>query len=316
MPINVPNGLPAFDTLVKENIFAMPILKAQKQDIRPLEIIVLNLMPVKTSTESQLIRLLSNTALQIELTLLKTQTYVSKNVSSIHLENFYQSFEQIKKEQKSFDGLIITGAPVETKAFEDVDYWDELCEILTWSKTNVFSTMHICWGAMAGLYFDYNIKKYPLNKKLFGVFEHQVDQTLHSLVRGFDEVFFAPHSRYAQINEDDVKTIEELEVLISSKDAGLYLIASRDIRQFYIMGHPEYDTDALELEYIRDLSNGLSVELPVNYFPDNDPSKKPKNNWRGHAHLLIANWLNEIYQKTPYDLMQMKNIINFPGAEP
>ncbi|MCL2095620.1 MAG: homoserine O-succinyltransferase [Oscillospiraceae bacterium] len=304
MPIKIPDRLPAGAVLSGENIFVMFNMSAQRQDIRPLKIAVLNIMPTKIVTETQLIRLLSNTSLQVEIVLLRTETHKSKNTSSEHLSSFYKSFSQIKDEK--FDGLIITGAPVETMPFEEVDYWDELCEIMLWSKKNVYSALHICWGAQAGLYFHYGINKHPLEKKLSGVFAHEVNKPEHELVRGFDEIFYAPHSRYTEIRKKDVDLMPDLEILASSEEAGVHIVASKKMRQFYITGHSEYDYDTLALEYFRDRDKGLDIEIPANYFPGDDISRTPKNIWRGHAHLLFSNWLNYfVYQDAPYDINQI-----------
>jgi len=301
MPIKIPDRLPAGAVLSNENIFVMFDRLADRQDIRPLRIAILNIMPTKVVTETQLIRLLSNTALQVEIVLLQTATYQSKNTSAEHLDAFYKSFDQVRNEK--FDGLIITGAPVETMPFEEVDYWDELCEIMEWSKKNVYSTLHICWGAQAGLYFHYGIKKYPLEKKLFGVFAHEVKEPAHELVRGFDEIFYAPHSRYTEIRKEDIDLMPDLEILASSPEAGVHIVASKKMRQFYITGHGEYDYDTLAGEYFRDIDKGLEIDVPENYFPGNDPKLTPKNIWRGHGHLLFSNWLNYfVYQDTPYDM--------------
>ena len=301
MPIIIPDRLPAGETLTKENIFVMFNIIADHQDLRPLKIAILNIMPTKIITETQLIRVLSNTPLQVEITLLQTSSHRSKNTSSDHLGAFYKTFGEIKHQK--FDGLIITGAPVETMPFEEVDYWDELCEIMQWSKVNVYSTLHICWGAQAGLYFHYGIKKYPLEKKIFGVFAHEVNKPDHELVRGFDEIFYAPHSRYTEIRKKDIDLMPDLKILASSPEAGVHIVASKKMRQFYITGHSEYDYDTLANEYFRDIKKGLEIDVPVNYFPDNDTKKKPKNIWRGHAHLLFSNWLNYfVYQETPYDI--------------
>ncbi|MCL1857866.1 MAG: homoserine O-succinyltransferase [Oscillospiraceae bacterium] len=301
MPILIPDRLPAGEILTKENIFVMFDLIAEHQDIRPLKIAILNIMPTKIVTETQLIRLLSNIAVQVEVVLLQTSTYKSKNTSAEHLGSFYKSFNQIKEEK--FDGLIITGAPVETMPFEEVDYWDELCEIMEWSKINVYSTLHICWGAQAGLYFHYGINKHPLEKKLSGVFAHEVNKPGHELVRGFDEIFYAPHSRYTEIRKKDIDLMPDLEILTSSPEAGVHIVASKKMRQFYITGHSEYDYDTLALEYFRDREKGLKPDVPVNYFPNDNPGLIPKNIWRGHAHLLFSNWLNYfVYQDTPYDI--------------
>jgi len=301
MPIKIPDRLPAGAVLSNENIFVMFERLAERQDIRPLRIAILNIMPTKIVTETQLIRLLSNTALQVEIVLLQTATYQSKNTSAEHLEAFYKSFDQVKTEK--FDGLIITGAPVETMPFEEVEYWDELCGIMEWSKKNVYSTLHICWGAQAGLYFHYGIKKYPLEKKLFGVFAHEVLEPAHELVRGFDEIFYAPHSRYTEIRREDIGLMPDLEILASSPIAGVHIVASKKMRQFYITGHGEYDRDTLAGEYHRDIEKGLDIGVPENYFPGDDPTLTPKNIWRGHGHLLFSNWLNYfVYQDTPYDI--------------
>ena len=300
MPIKIPDRLPAGEILTKENIFVMFNLLAEHQDIRPLKIAILNIMPTKIITETQLIRLLSNTALQVEIVLLQTSSHRSKNTPPEHLSAFYKSFGEIRSQK--FDGLIITGAPVETMPFEEVDYWDELCEIMLWSKANVFSTLHICWGAQAGLYFHYGINKYLREKKLFGVFAHEVNKPDHELVRGFDEIFYAPHSRHTEIRKKDIDLMPDLEILTSSPEAGVHIVASKNMRQFYITGHSEYDYDTLALEYFRDKEKGLDIQIPVNYFPDNNPNNTPKNIWRGHAHLLFSNWLNYfVYQETKYD---------------
>ena len=301
MPIKIPDGLPAAEILSKENIFVMPEFIAERQDIRPLRIAVLNIMPTKEVTETQLIRLLSNSALQIDLTLLHTESYQSKNTSANHLASFYKYFSKVRHEK--FDGLIITGAPVETLEFEQVDYWDELCEIMAWSKTNIYSALHICWGAQAALYYHYGVKKYPLDKKMFGVFAHEVTNGDHALMRGFDEIFYAPHSRHTEIRREDIERVAELEILAYSQEAGVHLAASKDTRQFFATGHAEYDYDTLAGEYFRDKNKGLEIDVPVNYFPDNDDTRTPRNMWRGHGHLLFSNWLNYfVYQETPYDI--------------
>ena len=311
MPIKIPERLPAYDVLSKENISVISDFLADRQDIRPLKIAILNIMPTKIITETQLIRVLSNTALQVEIVLLQTASHRSKNTSGEHLNLFYKSFDQVKTEK--FDGLIITGAPVETMPFERVDYWDELCNIMKWSKSNVYSTLHICWGAQAGLYYHYGITKYPLEKKLFGVYAHEVVRPDHALVRGFDEVFFAPHSRYTEIKTKDIDMVPDLEVLTYSAEAGVHIVASKNTRQFYITGHSEYDFDTLAVEYFRDVDKGLEIDIPVNYFPDNDAKRTPKNIWRGHAHLLFSNWLNQfVYQDTPYNIRDIdENTIPF-----
>ena len=306
MPVIVPNGLPAIKTLANENITVISESRAKSQDIRPIKIVILNLMPTKIATENQLIRVLSNTPLQVEVTFLQTETHESKNVAPEHLETFYKAFSEIK--DACFDGLIITGAPVETLGFEEVDYWEELCEILTWSKTHVFSTMHICWGAQAGLYFHHGIPKYPIDKKLSGIYTHELENQSHPLVRGFDELFLAPHSRYTEIRVEDILKNEKLEILSTSTDAGIYLVGTKDFRQVYLTGHPEYDAYTLTLEYIRDVEKGVGPDVPINYFPDNNPRLLAQNRWRGHAYLLFSNWLNLVYQEVPYLVEKIKEL--------
>lgn len=301
MPIKVPNELPAVQTLAGENIFVMTEKRAITQDIRPLRILLLNLMPKKIETETQFSRLLGNTPLQIELTLIHTATHKSQNTSSEHLLAFYKTFSDIKEEK--YDGMIITGAPVELKPFEEVDYWEELCEIMEWSKTHVHSVMHICWGAQAGLYYHYGIEKVPLAKKLFGVFPHRVDYPHSMLLRGFDNVFYVPHSRYTTVKREDVESVSDLKILASSEEAGVHIVSKNGGRQFFIMGHAEYDPLTLDGEYRRDQKAGLATEFPKNYYPSNDPEKEPMVSWRAHASLLFINWLNYfVYQSTPYDL--------------
>ena len=301
MPIRIPGQLPAKQTLENEYIFVMDEERATTQDIRPLRIAILNLMPTKVTTETQLIRLLSNTPLQIELTLLKTASYKSTNTSAAHMETFYKDFDDVKDER--FDGLIITGAPVEGMEYEEVDYWQELCKIMEWSKTNVYSVFHICWAAQAGLYYHYGIPKYPTGHKVFGIFRHRACDLRHPLLRGFDEEFLAPHSRHSEVRLQDVSACPDLDVLAVSEDAGLYIAASRDLRRIFVTGHAEYDSDTLAKEYFRDVARGLPIEVPVNYFPYDNPRHAPKNLWRGHANLLFSNWLNySVYQRTPYDL--------------
>ena len=314
MPIKIPERLPAGDILSQENISVILDSWADRQDVRPLKIAILNLMPTKEATETQLIRVLSNTALQVEIVLLQTVTYKPKHISPEHLSAFYKSFNRVKHEK--FDGLIITGAPVETMAFEEVDYWEELCQIMQWSKTNVYSTLHICWGAQAALYYHYGIQKYPLEKKLFGIFAHEVDKPNHELVRGFDDVFFAPHSRYTQAKKADIEQIADLEILASSPQAGVHIVASKKLRQFFVTGHFEYDYDTLAQEFFRDKNKGLAIDIPVNYFPGDNPNKTPKNVWRGHAHLLFSNWLNHfVYQDTPYIMEEIdENTVPFSLA--
>jgi len=304
MPIRIPDGLPAIEALEKENIFVMGEQRATHQDIRPLKIAVLNLMPTKITTETQLIRLLSNTSLQIKLTLLTTESHVSTHTSAEHMSSFYRSISDIKDEY--FDGLIVTGAPIETKAYEDIDYWPEMCRIMDWSKTHVFSTMYICWAAQASLYHFYNIGKHPLENKMFGVFSHETLNLFHPLVRGFDEEFYAPHSRNTAINEDELAKENNLEVLAKSQMAGVYLIAEKGMRKVFITGHCEYDRETLAKEYFRDVDKGLNIKVPYNYFPNDDPTKTPLNKWRGHANLLFSNWIEHIvYQLTPYDLEEL-----------
>lgn len=308
MPIKIPSGLPAREILQRENIFIMDETRAVKQDIRPLRLAVLNLMPTKIVTETQIIRLLSNTPLQIELTLLKTATHVAQNTSEEHMQAFYRTFPEVKQEK--FDGLIITGAPVENLDFSEVDYWDELCEIMDWSKKNVYSTLHICWAAQAGLWHHYGIPKYSLPKKMFGVFDHRTLQPNHPLMRGFDESFRAPHSRHTEIRREDIEKCGKVEILAESDEAGVYIVASKKRRLFYVTGHSEYDAGTLAAEYFRDVDKGLDIDLPKHYFPDDDPTKEPKNMWRGHAHLLFSNWLNYfVYQSTPYDINKIEEII-------
>ncbi|MBQ3590777.1 MAG: homoserine O-succinyltransferase, partial [Clostridia bacterium] len=288
MPIKIPNGLPAGDILHSENIFVMDEMRASKQDIRPLKLAILNLMPTKITTETQIIRLLSNTPLQIELTLLKTATHQSANTSVEHMEAFYRTFDDVRDEQ--FDGLIITGAPVENLDFTEVDYWDELCEIMAWSKTNVFSTLHICWAAQAGLWYHYGIPKHELKEKMFGVFSHVPLQPSHPLLRGFDEVFQAPHSRHTEVRREEILQCPKVEILSESVEAGVYIVASRKRRLFFVTGHSEYDAGTLAAEYFRDKNKGLPIALPRHYFPADDPTLPPRNTWRGHAHLLFSNW--------------------------
>ena len=307
MPIKIPKNLPAHDILTEENIFVMEDCRATSQDIRPLRLAVLNLMPTKITTETQIIRVLSNTPLQIDLTLLTMETHKSLNTPEEHMSTFYRKFSDIKDQR--FDGLIITGAPVENLEFDDVDYWDELCEIMAWSKKNVYSTLHICWAAQAGLYYHYNIKKYPLPEKMSGVFSHRNLMPEHPLLRGFDEEFSAPHSRHTEVRRCDIEASGKLDILAESDEAGIYIVASKKRRLFYVTGHSEYDAETLALEYKRDLSRGLEPKLPRHYFPDDDPAKTPKNTWRAHAHLLFSNWLNYfVYQNTPYDLAKIEEI--------
>lgn len=306
MPIQIPNDLPATETLQRENIFVMTQKRAVQQDIRPLEIVLLNLMPTKIVTETQLTRVLGNTPLQVHLELMHTTSHVSKNTSQEHLLTFYKSFDELK--HRKFDGMVITGAPVEHLAFEDVDYWDELCRIMEWSKTNVHSTFHICWGAQAGLYYHYGIEKHSLPKKMFGVFPHKVDYKRSILLRGFDDMFWVPHSRHTTINREDVEAVPGLKVVASSLDGDVYAVMSKEGRQIFVTGHSEYDPETLKVEYLRDKSQGLEIEKPQNYFENDDETKEPVVRWRGHGNLLFSNWLNYfVYQTTPYDIMEIGN---------
>ncbi len=305
MPIKIPNGLPAAATLQEENIFVMTELRAASQDIRPLQIMLLNLMPTKIDTETQLSRLLGNTPLQVELTLVKTASHQSKNTSEEHMLAFYKTFDEVK--EQNFDGLVITGAPVEQMAFEEVDYWPELCEIMEWSKTHVHSTFHICWGAQAGLYYHFGVPKVPLEKKMFGVFPHTLDYKRSILFRGFDDVFTVPHSRHTTVLREDIEKVAELKILASSEEAGVYAIATKNGRQIFITGHSEYDPMTLDKEYRRDVSQGKPIEVPKNYYPGDDPEKEPLVSWRSGANLLYCNWLNYfVYQTTPFDLGELK----------
>ena len=301
MPIKIPNQLPATSTLTAENIFVMTETRAVNQNIRPLQILLLNLMPTKVDTETQLARVLGNTPLQIELELIAPSGHESKNTSEAHMLAFYKTFADVK--HRNFDGLIITGAPVEHLAFEEVDYWPELCEIMEWSKTHVHSTLHICWGAQAGLYYHYGIPKRPLDHKLFGVFEHTLEDPNYILFRGFDDKFLVPHSRHTTVDRADIETVPGLKVLASSKDAGVYAVKTPGGKQVYLMGHAEYDRDTLKREYLRDLNAGAEIQMPKNYFPGNDPTKDPVVTWRSCAHLLYTNWLNYcVYQTVPYHI--------------
>jgi homoserine O-succinyltransferase len=307
MPIKIPNDLPATRVLTEENIFVMTETRAMTQDIRPLKILLLNLMPTKIDTETQISRLLSNSALQVELTLIMTKTHQSKNTSKDHLFAFYKYFDDVK--HMKFDGMIITGAPVEHLEFEDVEYWQELCEIMEWSKGNVHSTFHICWGAQAGLYYHFGIPKLPLDKKMFGVFPHTADYKRSTLFRGFDDVFYVPHSRHSEVRREDVEKVSELKILASSEKAGIYAISSKHGRQIFITGHSEYDRDTLKKEYLRDKNLGKTIDVPENYFPNDDDTKDPIVTWRSSAALLFANWLNYyVYQATPYDITSIDKL--------
>lgn len=306
MPIKIPNELPATKTLTDENIFVMTETRARTQDIRPLKILLVNLMPTKIDTETQLSRLLGNTSLQVELTLLHMQTHHSKNTSQDHLLAFYKVFDDVKFE--NFDGMVITGAPVEQLDFEQVEYWNELCEIMEWSKTHVHSTFHICWGAQAALYYHFGIKKHILDKKLFGVFPHKADYKRSILLRGFDDVFMVPHSRHTTILREDVEKIPQIKILASSDEAGIYAMSTENGRQIFITGHSEYDAQTLNNEYKRDLAAGKEIAVPQNYFKNDDPSLEPLVTWRSHANLLYSNWLNYfVYQTTPYDINKIEH---------
>jgi homoserine O-succinyltransferase len=304
MPVKIPDTLPAKEILESENIFVMGEHRADTQDIRPLKIAILNLMPTKVATETQLLRLIGNTPLQVEISLLQTSTYQPKNTSQEHLLNHYCTIEQVVDEK--FDGLIVTGAPVEHMDFEEVEYWRELTEILDWKETHVCSTFHICWGAQAGLYHKYGIPKYPLSEKMFGVFPHRITTNHEKLLRGFDDTFMAPHSRHTEVRRMDIERQTDLKILAESPEAGVYIVSSRDGRDIYVTGHSEYDSLTLKIEYDRDVNRGLPINIPQNYFPDDDPSQEPRVRWRGHANLLYANWLNYyVYQITPYDVKQI-----------
>lgn len=301
MPLNLPDKLPAIAELEKEHIFVMDSTRASGQDIRPLKIVILNLMPLKITTETDLIRLLSNTPLQVEISFLKVKSHTSKNTPVEHMMQFYHDFDLIKEEK--FDGMIITGAPVETLDFKEVTYWDEVTGIFDWARTHVTSTLYICWAALAGLYHQYGIPKYPLKEKLFGIFEHQPLQPQNPIFRGFDDVFYAPHSRHTEIHKEDVLSHKELELLSESAEAGVYMVMARGGRELYVTGHSEYAPYTLDTEYKRDLEKGLSISIPQNYYPHNDPSQPPTVRWRAHGNLLFTNWLNYfVYQQTPYDI--------------
>ncbi len=307
MPIKVQKNLPAIKILEGENVFVMPEDRALTQDIRPLKIVILNLMPTKVVTETQLLRLLGNSPLQVDIELLQMATHRSKNTSRRHLTTFYKTFDEIKDQR--FDGMIITGAPVEQLDFEEVDYWEELCEIMDWSKKNVYSVLHICWGAQAGLYHRYGVRKFEFKEKLSGVFEHKILNPVHPLLRGFDDNFKLPHSRYTGVVEEDIYDYDKpkLEILAKSDKAGVSIVGKKNGRAFYVLGHAEYDRETLANEYFRDINKGLDIKIPENYFPDDDPTKEPRMVWRSHASLLFQNWLNYyVYQQTPYDLEDLK----------
>ena len=304
MPIKIPHELPAYKKLQDENIFVMSKSRAEHQDIRPLKIIILNIMPKKIETETQILRLLSNTPLQVDIELLYLESHISKNTPVSHLSNFYTTFEQIKNNK--YDGMIITGAPVEQLEFEEVDYWKEITAIMEWSKKNVFSTMHICWGAQAGLYYHFGIPKYSLSKKIFGIFPHKIEYHNAKLLNGFDDEFMVPHSRHTEIRREDIEKIDKLQILASSELAGIHIVANKNGRQYFIMGHAEYSRETLSEEYFRDKNKGMETVLPYNYFPNNDPDNIPLLNWKCHANLMFSNWLNYcIYQSTPYDTTEL-----------
>jgi len=305
MPLNIPHNLPAVEALKKENIFVMDDLRASTQDIRPLKMALLNLMPVKIATETDFVRLLSNSPLQVEIDLLKMQSHESKNTSQEHLSTFYKNFEDIRK--SNYDGMIITGAPVEQLEFEEVNYWNELVDIMNWAARHVTSTLYICWGAQAGLYHFYDIPKYPLDKKQFGVFKHTVNNPNIPLFRGFDDEFYVPHSRHTEVRSEDILEIPALKILSESADSGVYIVMARGGREIFITGHSEYSPNTLHTEYIRDLGKNLPIEIPVNYYTDNDPQKEINVRWRSHAHLMFKNWLNYyVYQPTPFDLKEIE----------
>lgn len=305
MPINIPNNLPAYTVLQSENIFVKTDADAMRQDIRPLRIAIVNLMPKKIETETQLLRLLSNTPIQVDIELIQMASHVTKNTSAEHLTKFYKTFADVKEEL--FDGLIITGAPVEQIPFEEVDYWGELCQIMEWSRRHVYSVLHICWGAQAGLYYHYGIPKYDLPQKMFGIFPHKAEVANHPLLRGFDEVFSVPHSRHTEIRRMDVEKVRDLKILAFSNESGVNIIADKEERRFFLLGHFEYDRFTLANEYFRDKDKGLDIQVPKHYFPYDDPSQPPHFNWRAHANLLFSNWINYcVYQKTPYDLNELE----------
>lgn len=307
MPVIVPDSLPAREILAAENIFVMGEERAVHQDIRPLKIAILNLMPTKIATETQLLRLLGNTPIQIEISLLRTATHESKNTPEEHLVSFYQTIADVEDER--FDGLVITGAPVEQMPFEDVDYWPELRHIMDWSRRHVYSTMFVCWGAQAALHHFYGVPKYPLGRKMFGVFPHQALRKNVPLLRGFDDIFYAPHSRHTEVRREDILAVDALELLVESPEAGVYIAASKDGRQIFVTGHSEYDPLTLKGEYDRDVRLGLPIHVPVNYYPDDDPAREPVVRWRGHSNLLFVNWLNYyVYQETPYNLAALNGV--------
>ncbi len=304
MPIRISQDLPAYQILQNENIFVMTHDRAEQQDIRPLKILILNIMPKKIETETQILRLLSNTPLQVDIELMHVASHVSKNTSLSHLETFYTTFGEIR--DKHYDGMIITGAPVEHLPYEQVDYWDEICQIMEWSKTHVFSTLHICWAAQAGLYYHFGIPKYPLAHKMFGVFPHVVEVEHSLLLKGFDECFYVPHSRNTEIRRADIEQVPQLEILTSSPMSGVHIVANKNGRQYFITGHSEYDRDTIAQEYFRDRDKGIDIQIPYHYFPEDDPTRTPRVTWRCHANLMFSNWLNYcVYQRTPYNLDEL-----------
>ncbi|MDD4418307.1 MAG: homoserine O-succinyltransferase [Bacteroides graminisolvens] len=305
MPLNLPDKLPAIEILKGENIFVIDSSRANQQDIRPLRMVVLNLMPLKITTETDLVRLLSNTPLQLEISFMKIKSHTSKNTPIEHMQTFYNDFDEMRHQK--FDGMIITGAPVELMDYEEVSYWNEITEIFDWARTHVTSTFYICWAAQAGLYHHYGIPKYPLEKKKFGVYEHLALDPLHPIFRGFDDVFYVPHSRHTEVRKEDILNVPQLKLLSESEGAGVYMVEGREGREFFVTGHSEYSPFTLDVEYRRDKEKGLSIELPQNYYRDNDPTKEPLVRWRGHANLLFSNWLNYfVYQETPYNIEDIK----------
>lgn len=304
MPIRISQDLPAYQILQNENIFVMTHDRAEQQDIRPLKILILNIMPKKIETETQILRLLSNTPLQVDIELMHVASHVSKNTSLSHLETFYTTFGEIK--DKHYDGMIITGAPVEHLPYEQVDYWDEICQIMEWSKTHVFSTLHICWAAQAGLYYHFGIPKYPLAQKMFGIFPHVVEVEHSLLLKGFDECFYVPHSRNTEVRRADIEQVSQLDILTSSPMSGVHIVANKNGRQYFITGHSEYDRDTIAQEYFRDRDKGIDIQIPYHYFPEDDPTRTPRVTWRCHANLMFSNWLNYcVYQRTPYNLDEL-----------
>ena len=305
MPLNLPDRLPAIELLKQENIFVIDNSRATQQDIRPLRIVVLNLMPLKITTETDLIRLLSNTPLQLEISFMKVKSHTSKNTPVEHMKAFYRDFELMRNEK--FDGMIITGAPVEHMNFEEVAYWDEISDIFSWARTHVTSTLYICWAAQAGLYFHYGVPKYKLDKKMFGIFEHRTNNPLLPIFRGFDDVFYVPHSRHTEVHREDILKVKELDLISESDESGVYMVMARGGREIFVTGHSEYSPLTLDTEYRRDLDKGLPIDMPVNYYRDNDPSKGPVVRWRAHANLFFQNWLNYyVYQETPFDINEIK----------